>query len=438
MSRFFIWTFGCRSNQADSMGIREGLLRLSMTESETFLSADIIIINTCTVTHRSDQQIRQTIRRIHRENPAAHILVTGCYAQRDPQPIASLPGVHLVFGNREKRRLPEFLKEYSETSESKILCAPLEDAEDYGMASMTHAGGKKRPLVKLQEGCDGHCSYCIVPYVRGPGHSARPESVLTEIQFLANQGFQEIVLTGINLGAYGRRISGHKHLIDLLRQIVIIPGLGRIRLSSIEPIYMDRDIIKLAADHPVFARHFHIPIQSGSDRILRLMRRPYTTKQFRNLLQFIHQELPDAGLGTDVLIGFPGETEKDFEETCRLLEEMPLSYLHAFPFSPREGTEAFSLPDRLPSHIMKRRLNRILEIGRSKNLAFRQRFLRQVLPAITLDKEEEEGKSVVLTHNFIHVHVPDLAVPPNRLTVIRIEEVRPEATYASSASRNPC
>jgi threonylcarbamoyladenosine tRNA methylthiotransferase MtaB len=438
MSRFFIWTFGCRSNQADSAGMREGLLRLSMTECETFLNADVIIINTCTVTHRSDKQIRQIIRRIHRENPSARVLVTGCYAQRDPEAVASLPGVHLVLGNREKTRLPEFLHEIEAPPESKIVCSSLGDADNFGMPLMPiHTGSKRRPLVKLQDGCDGACAYCIVPYVRGPGHSARPENVLAEIQSLASQGFQEIVLTGINLGAYGRRIYGHERLIDLLRWIVEIPGLGRIRLSSIEPIYLDRDIINLVADHPVFARHFHIPIQSGSGRILRMMRRPYTTDQFCNLLNFIHQELPDAGLGTDILIGFPGETERDFEETCSLLEATPLSYLHAFPFSPREGTEAFSLPDRVPSHIMKRRLTKILEIGRSKNLAFRQRFLGHILPSVTLDKEEEEGESLVLTHNFIHARVPNLTVSPNRLVEVCVEEVRPEATYACIACRNP-
>jgi threonylcarbamoyladenosine tRNA methylthiotransferase MtaB len=434
MSRFFIWTFGCRSNQADSAGMREGLLRLSMTESETFLDADVIIINTCTVTHRSDKQIRQIIRRIHRENPSARVLVTGCYAQRDPEAVASLPGVRLVLGNREKPRLPEFLKEIAAPSESKIFCASLDAADNYEMPSITHTSSKRRPLVKLQDGCDGCCAYCIVPYVRGPGHSARPEDVLAEIQSLSNQGYQEIVLTGINLGAYGRRINGHARLIDLLRRIVGIPELGRIRLSSIEPIYLDYEIIKLAANHQVFARHFHIPIQSGSDRILRLMRRPYTTDQFHNLLSLIHQELPDAGLGTDVLIGFPGETEQDFEETCSLLEEMPLSYLHAFPFSPREGTEAFSLPDRVPSHIMKRRLHKVLEIGRSKNLAFRQQFQEQILPAVTLDKEEEAGESVVLTHNFIHARVSNLTVSPNQLVEVRIEEIRPDATYATLVS----
>jgi len=193
----------------------------------------------------------------------------------------------------------------------------------------------------------------------------------------------------------------------------------------------DRAIVRLAAENPVFARHFHIPLQSGSDRILRRMRRPYTAARFRDLLGYIKNELPDVGLGTDVLVGFPGETEQDFAETCDLIQDSPLTYLHVFPFSPREGTQAFSFPDKIPSHVMKRRLQKALEISRSKNLTFRRRFLGQALPAITLAREEDMGASVVLTGNYIHARVPGLCVPPNRLVEIRIEDVDPDATYAS-------
>jgi len=255
--------------------------------------------------------------------------------------------------------------------------------------------------------------------------------VLAEIQSLVDRGFQEIVLTGVHLGAFGLKLKGHAHLTDLLRQIVKIPRLGRIRLSSIEPMHFDRAIVGLAVENPVFARHFHIPLQSGSDRILRLMRRPYTAARFRELLRHIQSELPDVGLGTDVLLGFPGETDQDFAETCELIQDSPLTYLHVFPFSPREGTAAYSLPGRISSQVMKRRLNTILEISRSKNLSFRRRFISQVLPAITLSHEEDLGTSLVLTGNYIHARVPGLSAPPNRLVDIRIEEVRPEATYAS-------
>ena len=244
-------------------------------------------------------------------------------------------------------------------------------------------------------------------------------------------GFQEIVLTGVHLGAFGLRLKEHSRLIGLLQRIVDIPRLGRIRLSSIEPMHFDRAIVDLAAAHAVFAHHFHIPLQSGSDRILRLMRRPYTAAGFRALLEYIQSKLPDAGIGTDVLVGFPGETDGDFAETCELIRESPLTYLHVFPFSPREGTAAFSMPDRVSSQVMKRRVNTVLDISRGKNISFRRRFVGRVLPAITISHEENLGVSLVLTGNFIQARVPGLSVPPNRLVDIRVEEVRPEVTYAS-------
>jgi threonylcarbamoyladenosine tRNA methylthiotransferase MtaB len=434
MSKFSIWTFGCRCNQADSAAMRESLCRRSLSESESHRDADLIVVNTCTVTQRADRQVRQALRRLHRENPGARLIVTGCYAERDPYALAGIPGVRLVLGNAEKDHLAEFAEQCREPSQGKVIRAGLDAGREDLPLPGTRTGGKTRPLVKLQDGCDAHCSYCIVPKVRGPGRSARPEDALAQIRSLVDHGFQEIVLTGVHLGSFGRRLRGRPHLVDLLRRIVEIPRLGRIRLSSIEPMCFDRAIVRLAAESPLFAHHFHIPLQSGSDRILRRMRRPYTAARFGELLRYIQDELPDVGLGTDVLVGFPGETDLDFAETCRLVEDSPLAYLHVFPFSPREGTEACSLPDQIPSHVMKRRLGKALEISRSKNLSFRRRFLGQVLPAVTLAREEDLGASVVLTGNYIHARVPELAMPPNRLVEIRIEEVRPDGTCASLVS----
>jgi len=403
-----------------------------MSEAESHRDADIIIVNTCTVTHRSDQQIRQTLRRLHRENPGASLIVTGCYAERDPETLVAIPGVSLVVGNAGRDHLPEILDDLEHKAETKIIRAPLSEDADCLLPPMARTGGKTRPLVKLQDGCDCRCAYCIVPHVRGPGRSARPESILAEIRSLADAGFQEIVLTGINLGTFGRKVKGHPRLIDLLRDIVQIPGLGRIRLSSIEPMMFERAIIRLAADNPVFARHFHVPVQSGSDRILKEMRRPYRTARVRELLRSVKETIPDVGLGTDILVGFPGETEDDFAETCAFVQESPLTYLHVFPFSPREGTEAFSLPGRIPAAVVKQRLGILLEISREKSLAFRRRFLGQTLPAITLAKEEDLGESVVLTDNYIHVRIPGLTIPPNRLLNIRIDDVQPAATRGSA------
>ena len=483
--KFSILTFGCRCNQAESDAIRQSLCRRSMVEIENRLDADLAIINTCTVTQRSDRQVRQAIRRLHRENPSARIIVTGCYAERDPAALADMPGVSLVVGNVVKERLAEILENAEEHRNGKIVRSPLVsrpgsslpissaldaaggagpplnitdiplsarlagaadglpiytmsfpngtlDADrDYLLPPTGNAGGKTRPLVKIQDGCDAHCSYCIVPHVRGPGRSARLEDVLAEIQSLADRGFQEIVLTGVHLGAFGLKLKEHPRLIGLLRRIVELPRIGRIRLSSIEPMHFDRAIVDIVAEHPVFAHHFHIPLQSGSDRVLRLMRRPYTAARFRELLAYIQDKLPDAGIGADVLIGFPGETDGDFAETCALIRESPLTYLHVFPFSPREETAAFSMPDRIASQVMKHRLNAVLEISRAKNIAFRRRFTGQVLPGITISREENLGTSLVLTGNYIHARISGLSVPPNRFVNIRVEEVRSEATYAS-------
>jgi len=441
MVSFHILTFGCRSNQADSAAIRESFLRRGMTECESFTAADIVIVNTCTVTHRSDKQARQAVRRIHRENPAAKIVVAGCYAQRDAAAASELPGVRLVVGTAEKTRVPDLLETAENFPDGKIFrtdkLVTIETADDGapGKISSSLAGDRTRPLVKLQDGCDNRCAYCVVPSVRGPGRSVPPENVLREIRSLIDLGFREIVLTGINLGAYGRRIKDHARLADILRQIISLPGVGRIRLSSVEPVFFDREIVRLAAENPALARHFHIPLQSGSDRILRLMRRPYTAARFKELVEFIHKELPDAGLGTDVITGFPGETDGDFEETRRFIEEAPFSYLHVFPFSPREGTDAFSLPGRVPSHVAKARTAEIINIGRAKNMEFRRGFLGRPLSAITLSKEDAQGESVVLTHNFIHALVPGLTVPPNRFVDIVIEEVGGGSTRAAVVAR---
>ena len=430
MPKFYIQTFGCRCNQADSAAIREDLCRRSISECSNASDADLIVVNTCTVTRRSDQQVRQSVRRLHRNNPSARIVVTGCYAERAPDTLAVLPGVSLVIGNAGREHLAEILDICGQDSKGKIYMAPLKPLDTCPIQPMSQTGGKTRPLIKLQDGCDARCSYCIVPKVRGPGRSAHPEHVLAEVRSLVGKGFQEIVLTGVHLGTYGRKNEGYGRLIDLLRRIVGIPGLGRIRLSSIEPMFFERAIVSLAAESRVFAHHFHIPVQSGSDRILQRMRRPYRASRFLNLIQFIHDEIPDAGLGTDVLVGFPGETDRDFEETCELVQATPLSYLHVFPFSPREGTEAFSLPDRILPNIVKQRMSILLEISQAKSRSFRRQFLGRILPAITLSREEKLDSSVVLTGNYIHARVPIHSVPPNRLVNIRIEDATSEGTFA--------
>ncbi len=431
MNKFFLQTFGCRCNQADSAAIRDGLCRSSMQESGDPRDAELIVVNTCTVTHRTDQQVRQAIRKAHRENPDARVVVTGCYAQREPEALASLPGVSLVIGNGSRDRLAEVVGREMPDTSGKVIRTPLDAERDYLLSSTSQTGGRTRPFVKLQDGCDARCSYCIVPFVRGPGRSARPEEILAEIRSLIDKGFQEIVLAGVHLGTYGRKMARPVKLLELLGDILALPGLGRLRLSSIEPMHFDRGIVRLATANAAFAPHFHIPLQSGSDRILRRMKRPYTASRFLDLLRFIRGALPSAGLGTDVLVGFPGESEEEFAATCGVVREAPLTYLHVFPFSAREGTVAYAMPEQVRPQVIRERAGILREISRAKNLAFRRSFVGQELRGITLAKEEAMGEGVVLTENYIHARVARPAPPPNSLVTLRIDEARPDSTRAT-------
>ena len=433
MSKFYIHTFGCRCNQADSASLRAALGG-SRDEAENHGEADLVVVNSCTVTHRSDRQVRQAVRKLHRENPRARLVVTGCYAERDPQTIASIPGVNLVVGNADKGRLVEILEEEDPSSGGRIVRGPLDPGRDYLVTPASQTGSKTRPFIKLQDGCDARCSYCVIPAVRGPGRSGRPDDILNEIRVLVDHGYQEIVLTGVHLGTYGRRLDPPTRLVDLLERILETPGLGRLRLSSIEPMRFSRGIVRLAVTNRAFAPHFHIPLQSGSDRILRRMRRPYTAARFEELLAYIRAQLPAAAIGTDVMVAFPGETDRDFEETCDLVRRSPLTYLHVFPFSAREGTDAYSMPDRVPPQAARERARALQQISLEKNLAFRRGFLGKVIPAITLAKEEAMGDAVVLTENYIHARIPAGILPPNRLIDVRIEDVRPDTTCARPAS----
>ena len=430
MSRFFICTFGCRCNQADSSAIRESMHRKGLEETASHFDADLVVVNSCTVTHRTDQQVRQTVRRFHRDNPGARIVVTGCYAQRDPDALAAIPGVSLTIGNADRDRLVNVLQESAAVPGLKVVRSPLDGRGPHFVIPPCGIGGKTRSLLKLQDGCDARCSYCIVPSVRGPGRSARPDDVIAATKALVAMGYREIVLTGVNLGAYGRKLEGAPTLLDLLRRMLEIPGLGRLRLSSIEPMRFPRGILRLAASNPSLAPHFHIPVQSGSDRILRRMRRPYTAARFLGLVDAIRETLPFSGIGTDVLVGFPGESEEDFQRTCDLVRGAPLTYLHVFPFSARDGTAACFWAPRVHPSVIRERVATLRSISQEKDLAFRRSLIGRELPAITLAREEGMGDSTVLTENYIHARVTG-SVVPNQLVTVRILDALGEGTVAT-------
>ncbi|HEU5402727.1 MAG TPA: tRNA (N(6)-L-threonylcarbamoyladenosine(37)-C(2))-methylthiotransferase MtaB [Terriglobales bacterium] len=406
--RFYLENFGCRATQADGAAIERQLLDKGLARAENFSAADVVVLNTCTVTSAADQDARSTIRRIHRENPGAQILVTGCYAQRSPEEIAQIPGVSIVVGNSHKHQLADIadrptgfvpLQSLSAGevfvgdifAHTELMAAPVFEADT--------ASEKTRPNLKIQDGCNNRCSFCIIPYVRGKSRSLRLDEVIRETRALAELGYKEIVLSGINLGRWGRDIEGRSRFADLLRAILAETAIAKIRISSVEPMDWSDDLIELVASSPRICKHAHVPLQSGSDRILRKMHRKYRPWHYADRIQKIRAAMPTAAIGADVMVGFPGETDADFEETRAFIDSLPFTYLHVFTYSSRPGTPSASMPNQVRGDVTRER-NRILrELAARKKRSFQQQFIGHELQAITLTNFEN-GRTEALTDNF--------------------------------------
>ncbi|MGA2212995.1 MAG: MiaB/RimO family radical SAM methylthiotransferase, partial [Bryobacteraceae bacterium] len=361
----------------------------------------------------ADDDVRKAIHRSHRENPAARILVTGCYAQRAPEELAALPGVHWVVGNSHKVRIPEIVAE-PESYHGQIhvgdifalhdfLSAPVEDA----------AGDRTRPNLKIQDGCNNRCSFCVIPFVRGPSRSAPADRVVEQVRNLAAR-YREVVLSGINLGRWGREAGSTMRLADLIRRLLAETAVQRLRLSSIEPMDWSDDLIDLVTSSPRIAKHVHAPLQSGSDRVLRRMHRKYRPRHYEDRILKACAWMPDAAIGADVMTGFPGETDAEFEESRAFIASLPFTYLHVFTYSERPGTPAASA-EQVPMEVRRER-NRILrELAAAKNLDFRRRMLGRTLSVVTLT----EG---ALSDNFLKVEFASPR-PANQLIDVKIGSV---------------
>ncbi|MDP2999613.1 MAG: tRNA (N(6)-L-threonylcarbamoyladenosine(37)-C(2))-methylthiotransferase MtaB [Bryobacterales bacterium] len=411
--------FGCRATQADGAAIEAGLVCQGCQAASGLDSADLVILNSCTVTSAADHDLRQAVRRARRANPAARILVTGCYAQRAPEELAGLPGVTWVVGNSHKAQIPDLVLSAPCQSrihvgdilaEHEFLAAPVQDA----------AGDRTRPNLKIQDGCNNRCTFCIIPSVRGPSRSAKPDDVVAQVRTLA-ASYREVVLSGVNLGRWGREPGIRMRLAGLLRRLLAETDVERIRLSSVEPMDLSDDLLGLMASTPRIARHVHAPLQSGCDTVLRRMRRWYRASHYAGRILRAREWMPDAAIGADVLVGFPGETDAEFDETRRFIAELPYTYLHVFTYSERPGTPAASMPDSVPTPVRKRR-NRVLrELAAAKNLDFRRRMVGQTLSVVTLEQER-----IGLSHNYLKV---ELATPrqPNLIVEVAIGGLTPHA-----------
>jgi threonylcarbamoyladenosine tRNA methylthiotransferase MtaB len=399
LKTFHVANFGCRASQSEGASIHEDLLAAEAVVTESPYDANVVIVNSCTVTAEADRDVRQTIRRIASRNPQARIIVTGCYAQRAPEEVAALPQVRYVVGNSHKPLVAE-LALYASEGHAEIFCSDIFLERQLKPASHVGSGGRTRAVVKVQDGCNANCSFCIIPSVRGRSRSIEPGAALEEIRDLVERGYKEVVLSGIHLGTYGRDLPAKRTFYELISQAVETPGLERLRLSSIEPLEVVPEIIDLVATDSRMAKHFHIPLQSGSSRILRAMFRPYSPQYYADLVSRIRSRVPDAAIGADVMVGFPGESDEDFNETYQLIEQSPLTYLHIFPYSSRPGTVAAELPNHVPEHVARFRAKTLRNLIAQKNEIFRRSMIGHETDALTLD----DGSAI--STNFLRVLLP--------------------------------
>jgi threonylcarbamoyladenosine tRNA methylthiotransferase MtaB len=460
MITFSIQNFGCRVTDADANSLRHQLLARGLTLVAEHERADVVVLNTCTVTASADAQARDTVRKLHRANPQARIVVTGCYAQRAPEDLASLPGVTLVAGNSHLTEIPDAILARPDVVASSIEhpsdFIPLSRIEE--PMSLEHGPAKiltgdifahltfsptsaeilnpdrTRPILKIQDGCNNRCSYCVIPFVRGRSRSLPPCDVIEEIRRIVTSGAKEVVLSGINLGSYGRDLTPRLHLAQLVEKILAQTKLERLRFSSIEPQDVTGDFIALVASSDRIAPHFHVPLESGSDRILKAMHRRYRAGHYGERIRLIRSMLPSAGIGADVIAGFPGETDADFQATAELIESLPLTYLHVFSFSARPGTEAAKLQSTVPGTTIRERARALRGLGQRKAVLFRASEGLRPQRALTLRRRGETWTEC-LTGNYLKVRVAG-EIPPNQWVEVCVSRTHEEIVNDTRGQRS--
>ncbi len=446
MPRYFVQNFGCRATQADGAALEQDLSSRGLEPAGRAADADVVVLNTCTVTAAADEDARSAIRRVHRDNPTARIVVTGCYAQRSPEEIAAIPGVAWVVGNTHKAAIGEIVAPAAFVplsrlapsvspagavpgasgngalewlpAHAQIITGDIFAHTELLAAPVFGAGAERtRPNVKVQDGCNNKCSFCIIPSVRGPSRSLHAGEVVAQIRGLERAGYREIVLSGINLGRWGRDLRPRAAFTGLVRLILSETGIERVRLSSVEPMDFTDELLELMAGSERIAKHVHAPLQSGSDRTLKRMYRRYRAQRYEERIRRAHSLMPEAAFGADVMVGFPGETDADFEKTRVLVERLPFTYLHVFTYSKRQGTAAAVLPEQVNGGVARER-NRILrELVAGKNLEFRRRHIGKTLSVITLTD------GTALSENYLKVRITGNAPLPNTILDVLVTGV---------------
>ena len=408
MTSFSIQTFGCRVNQAEAFWWTDALQKKGLKFERDFLQSDLVVINSCTLTSRADSDTRRFIKRMSRLNPAAKLIVTGCYAERTPEELKKMPQVWQVFSNAEKEALT-----------GEILSLAGSKASEPGLAF------RSRALVKVQDGCDFKCAFCIIPSVRGKSVSTGKKEILSRVKELAAQGFKEIVLTGIHLSSYGRDLKPRSSLLELLKEITEREELTRIRLSSLDPRLFNTSLMEFITASEKICPHFHLSLQSGEDGILRRMGRKIRVEDYQRILSFLREKSPCASLGADIIVGFPEESDEDFEKTAYFLEQSPLTYFHVFSYSPRPGTAAASLP-QVNARVKKERAALLRSLSSEKNTGFRRLFVGKECDAVVIRKGKTQDE--VLTSNYFRVRVLSSFQEEKEEVKVRITEVEGSET----------
>jgi len=402
-------TLGCKVNQTES----EALAQLAVTEGYRVVKEseepDVVVINTCTVTGTGSGKSRKLIRRIAKDHPSSMVAVMGCYSQTNPGEVAGLAGVDLVIGTQDRRFIIEYLKQAEEKGIKKMTALSgvksFELETDYEELPLIENESRARAMLKIQDGCSQFCTYCIVPYARGPSRSRKPENVIAEAKQLLKSGYKEIVLTGVHIGAYGKDINEDIDLAGLVSKLVKLKGMTRLRLGSIEPMEFTRELLEIATDHQAVCHHFHIPLQSGSNAILVKMKRPYTTEEYTLLLRKIRDRIPDAAIAADIMTGFPGETEKEHLDALRFIESCDFAGIHAFPYSRRPGTAAAKMPDQVVNSVKAARVRDIMMIGERSRKRYSQRFIGKTIEVL-LERVGPDGTAKGHTRNYLELRLP--------------------------------
>lgn len=456
-------TLGCKVNQYDTQAVA-ALFREAGYEVVDFAApADVYVVNTCTVTSLGDKKSRQALRRAHRRNPGAVVVAMGCYAQTAPGEVAGIPGVDLVVGTAGRRELVAQVEAARRRKRAEGAFSDVfPGAPAVAVADLGREGGfeelgagavaeRTRAAVKVQEGCRQFCSYCKVPYARGPERSRPPAAVRAEVERLVAKGFREVVLTGIHLGSYGRDLTpagaagaagGRWDLARLAREVAEVPGLKRLRLSSLEPTDVTDDLLALVVENRVLCRHFHLPLQGGEDTVLRRMNRHYATADYARVVERVRAAVPGAGLTTDLIAGFPGETEEMFGRTLAFVREMAFSRLHVFPYSRRRGTPAAAFPGQVPAVVKRERVRRLIALGRDLSLAFHERLVGETVEALFEEEGPAPGGTAEpwwsgLTDTYVRVLAPSFMPLAGEFREVQVERATPEEVFGRLRSIAP-